>query len=215
MLTRDVGGYDPRMPENVYYHKELDAIAESLDLKSATAKNLVTALSIPSDIDVLFLLSVPSSLKTTLLQAASMLIYTPSNEHFGIVPLEAMLARIPVLAANTGGPRETVVDGETGWLRSVEAVDQWTAVMDMVLRQMSEDELMAMGGAGRRRVVEQFSKEMMAQRLNDQIREMVKQMQRPRIWDVRLGGIVLVMGLILGIATATIFERFPNSVDRF
>jgi len=137
-----------------------------------------------------------------------MLIYTPSNEHFGIVPLEAMLARIPVLAANTGGPRETVVDGETGWLRSVEAVDQWTAVMDMVLRQMSEDELMAMGEAGRRRVVEQFSKEMMAQRLDNEITGMLKNKDRPRIWDSGIGSIVLVGSLILGIATATILHDF-------
>jgi alpha-1,3/alpha-1,6-mannosyltransferase len=52
------------------------------------------------------------------------LIYTPENEHFGIVPLEAMLAGIPVLATNTGGPLETIYDGRIGWLRSPEKITQ-------------------------------------------------------------------------------------------
>lgn len=52
------------------------------------------------------------------------MIYTPENEHFGIVPLEAMLAGIPVLVTNTGGPLETIYDGRIGWLRSPEKITQ-------------------------------------------------------------------------------------------
>lgn len=44
------------------------------------------------------------------------LLYTPSGEHFGIVPCEAMLSGAPVVAVNDGGPVETVKDGETGFL---------------------------------------------------------------------------------------------------
>jgi len=36
------------------------------------------------------------------------LIYTPTNEHFGIVPLEAMYMEKPVIACNSGGPTETI-----------------------------------------------------------------------------------------------------------
>ena len=39
-----------------------------------------------------------------------------SGEHFGIVPIEAMYCRLPVVAVNDGGPTETVVDGLTGFL---------------------------------------------------------------------------------------------------
>ena len=38
------------------------------------------------------------------------------NEDFGMVPLEAMACGAPVVAVDSGGPRETVVPGKTGWL---------------------------------------------------------------------------------------------------
>ena len=38
------------------------------------------------------------------------------NEPFGLVALEAMSCETPVLAANEGGYRETVIDGRTGYL---------------------------------------------------------------------------------------------------
>ena len=44
------------------------------------------------------------------------IIYTPEHEHFGIVPLEAMCYQKPVIACNSGGPRETVIHGLTGFL---------------------------------------------------------------------------------------------------
>lgn len=159
------GGYDTRVNENVSYHKELCSLAESMKIKVATAENLVSALSVPEDIGILFLLSVPSSLKKTLLETASLLIYTPKYEHFGIVPLEAMLARVPVLAAKTGGPRETVVEGETGWLRDVDVPAEWTDVMQSVLLKLSDAELSSMGQAGRKRVIEKFGRDSMATRI--------------------------------------------------
>jgi alpha-1,3/alpha-1,6-mannosyltransferase len=115
---------------------------------------------------VLFLLSVPNTLKEMLLKSAKLLIYTPSNEHFGIVPLEAMLAGIPVLAANTGGPLETVVDGRTGWLCPPDEVENWTAVMNNVLHKMSDKDIKIMGKAGIERVKKEFSDVKMAERLD-------------------------------------------------
>ena len=201
------GGYDHRIQENVAYHDELVALAESLGLQCATTKNVVTALNVPDAIDVLFLLSVPASLKSMLLNAASLLVYTPSQEHFGIVPLEAMLAGVPVLAANSGGPLETVVDGQTGWLRPTE-VGQWTEVLDNVLHNMSEQHLKRMGEAGRRRVKAEFSETRMAERLDEEIDAMVKAPRQAAlsIQDLLLG--LGVAGMVLVAAFAVVYRLF-------
>ncbi|KAK4946456.1 Alpha-1,3-mannosyltransferase-like protein [Elasticomyces elasticus] len=159
------GGYDPRVTENVSYHKQLEALAESLKLVHRTARTLPSALAISDTVSVLFLLSVPNALKQALLKDATLLVYTPKNEHFGIVPLEAMLTGKPVLAADQGGPTETVVDGETGWLRDPDAPDEWTGVMRNVLTA-EVSVLREMGARGRERVMKEFSKERMAKRLD-------------------------------------------------
>lgn len=177
------------------YHRSLETLATSLSLTHAKTNTLVSALSIPSSISVLFLLSVPSSLKSSLLSSARLLVYTPSNEHFGIVPLEAMLAGVPVLAANSGGPLETVSDPETGWLRDVSKVEQWTDVMKNVLWHMSEEQLQQMGANGRRRVREDFSKTKMAARLDEEIEAMV---QGRRVLATELADVALSLPVLAG-----------------
>jgi len=43
-------------------------------------------------------------------------LFTALNEDWGLVPIEAMSFSKPVIAANQGGPRESIVDGITGLL---------------------------------------------------------------------------------------------------
>jgi len=192
-----IGGYDIRVPENVYYRAELVELATTLGLKSQTAKSLGDAVL--QSVEILFLLSVPNDDKALLLEAASLLVYTPKFEHFGIVPLEAMLASTPVLAANLGGPTETVVEGETGWLRDVDIPLQWTEVMQRVLRGMDTRELEGVGEKGRRRVIGEFSKRMMAQRLDGEIEGMLRRQSRPDPWtQAALAGLI-VLGLVVGV----------------
>lgn len=168
------GGYDQRVAENVQHHKELVEMAEGLGLSTATAKTVPTALAIPDSIRVLFLLSVPGAFKTTLLNNARLLLYTPTNEHFGIVPVEAMQHGLPVLASKSGGPLETIIEGKTGWLRDVSKVDEWTAVMENVLHRLGPGELQSMGRNGRERVSGQFTREMMASKLSDEMSAMLR-----------------------------------------
>ena len=182
------GGYDARVHENAAYLKELEALAASSKLKTATAKNIVSAQAIPNDIEVLFLLSFPDQLKASLLQAAKVLIYTPSNEHFGIVPLEAMLAGVPVLAADSGGPLETVVDGETGWLRSPTKASQWTDVLRKVIAPEEDQLLQEMGQKGRKRVLENFSETKMSQRFEEELDATIK---GPRPQATELGDVAV------------------------
>ncbi|PIA89527.1 Alpha-1,3/1,6-mannosyltransferase alg-2 [Cercospora beticola] len=170
------GGYDPRNAENANTHKHLQHLCVSLNLTHATFRSNDTALTNLSseDMDVLFLLSIPNDLKSRLLSSASLLIYTPTNEHFGIVPLEAMLAGVPVLATNTGGPLETIYDGRTGWLRSPDKIEEWTKVMQKPLIPSSADKLRAMGQAGRAQVLSQFSRTKMAQSFHDEVERLVQ-----------------------------------------
>lgn len=65
---------------------------------------------------VLFLPSINNHQKQVLLHHSLCVLYTPNEEHFGIVPLEAMQYHKPVVACNSGGPKETVIHGVTGFL---------------------------------------------------------------------------------------------------
>jgi glycosyltransferase involved in cell wall biosynthesis len=47
---------------------------------------------------------------------ASLVLYAPRNEPFGLVPIEAMACGTPVIAVNEGGVRETVIHNKTGFL---------------------------------------------------------------------------------------------------
>lgn len=144
-----------------------------------------------------------------LLKNARMLVYTPSNEHFGIVPLEAMLAEVPVLAANSGGPLETVIQDKTGWLQSTEDIPTWTDIMRQVLR-MSDIQLKHMGVAGRERVEAKFSEKTMAQDLDKELDVVVG---APRIAVTELQDVLLAVGLLGGffVVAVSMLLRLQNS----
>lgn len=191
------------------------ALSESLRLKSATTSTLITALNVPPDTEVLFLLSVPNTLKQSLLRSAGLLVYTPSNEHFGIVPLEAMLAGVPVLAADSGGPRETVVEGVTGWLRDPERIEEWTRVMEKALYGLSPEERREMSRAGRDRVRANFAVGQMAKRLDGLFGEVEGEARnRP---GGGVGATVIGLGLVallMAVAGAWIAARGGVAVTR-
>ncbi|KAI1949092.1 Alpha-1,3-mannosyltransferase-like protein [Ophidiomyces ophidiicola] len=203
------GGYDNRVQENVQYHRELDSLASSLGLQTATSKTVVSALSIPESIDVLFLLSVPSAFKQTLLACATLLLYTPSHEHFGIVPVEAMHAGLPVLAVNTGGPLETISEGETGWLRDGDSIEQWTEIIKKVLRGMDANELERMGKRGQERVEQHFSLRALGDRLEEEIGNMT---QSPRSTFMGAQQIIAILASIgLGAAVLAVMALSVGS----
>ncbi|KAK9426375.1 putative Family 1 glycosyltransferase [Seiridium unicorne] len=213
------GGYDNRVPENVGYHNELVQLANSLGLNNVTANTLVTALEVPDEVQVLFLLSVPNLLKETLLSSTQLLVYTPANEHFGIVPLEAMLAGVPVLAADTGGPTETVVEGETGWLRSPTKVESWTEVMDKVLNKLSKEELTRMSQVGVSRVKNNFGDVQMAERIDGICDDILKTKTKPGSYTpilLALGVVGGLLGAALAIALVAMgcLADLPNELIR-
>jgi alpha-1,3/alpha-1,6-mannosyltransferase len=175
-------------------------------LKTATSKTVVPALSIPDDIDVLFLLSVPGAFKDTLLEQSKLLLYTPINEHFGIVPVEAMRVGLPVLASNTGGPLETIVEGETGWLRDAHADGEWTAVMDKALYGLSHEDAERMAAAGKMRAEQEFSLTAMGDRLEEEISTMLTADRRPFNGWQQVLAILALVGAILAVIAAIMFR---------
>lgn len=66
-----------------------------------------------------------------------------------------MAAGVPVIAVNNGGPTETVVDEETGFLRD-DHPDDFAEAMERIIL-MSEDDKRKMGQKGKKRVKDHFS----------------------------------------------------------
>ncbi|MBF0485347.1 MAG: glycosyltransferase family 4 protein [Candidatus Omnitrophica bacterium] len=65
---------------------------------------------------VKFLTKVSDHEMLKLYQNSFAVLFTPFNEDWGFIPLEAMACGKPCVAVNRGGPRESVQNGETGLL---------------------------------------------------------------------------------------------------
>ncbi|XP_014210211.1 alpha-1,3/1,6-mannosyltransferase ALG2 [Copidosoma floridanum] len=151
------GGYDKRVEENVEYYLELNALADELGVASK-----IFFLRSPTDIE-----------KVSILVNCDVLIYTPPNEHFGIVPLEAMYASKPVVAHDSGGPKESVVDGITGFLVEKTSFAEKLAVLikDESLRRQ-------FGEAGKNVFLEKFSFQAFSEKLNSSILDVYDKKRR-------------------------------------
>ncbi|TMC54410.1 MAG: glycogen synthase [Chloroflexi bacterium] len=89
-------------------------------------------------------------------------------EPFGLVILEAMACETAVVASRVGGIPEIVVEGETGFLVDYApgAPEAFSTALAARIGQLLGDSALAarMGGAGRRRVIEQFAWQAIASR---------------------------------------------------
>ncbi|KAK1084370.1 Alpha-1,3-mannosyltransferase-like protein [Friedmanniomyces endolithicus] len=149
------GGFDPATPRT--QPRTTDSKTSPTPSNSLTPPSAATTLS-------------PRTSPPT----TSLMVYTPPNEHFGIVPLEAMLAGVPVLATDSGGPLETIYDGRTGFLRRPESVELWTDVMRKTLIPSSESALHKMGQKGKERVLAEFSQTKMVDALDREIQALCR-----------------------------------------
>uniref|UniRef100_A0A8C5QL74 Alpha-1,3/1,6-mannosyltransferase ALG2 n=1 Tax=Leptobrachium leishanense TaxID=445787 RepID=A0A8C5QL74_9ANUR len=132
------GGYDERVAENVEHYQELKDLASQFKISD----------------HVTFLRSFSDEQKLNLLHNCICVVYTPSNEHFGIVPIEAMYMQCPVIAANSGGPLESVVSNVTGYLCEPSPKDFSNAMERFVKNPNLK---ITMGKSGHKRVMETFS----------------------------------------------------------
>ncbi|VEU22592.1 DEKNAAC103694 [Brettanomyces naardenensis] len=155
------GGYDDRLEENKSYLAELEQLCDKLHLKRFTRIGENSEAFPDTAVQVIFLPSISTGLKNALLSKTDMLMYTPSYEHFGIVPLEAMRLGKLVLADCTGGPLETVVNyfdhRETYTGFTVEAdQEKWSDILELV-KGFSDNEIAQVAERNKQRVENHFS----------------------------------------------------------
>jgi len=99
------------------------------------------------------------------------ILYTPINEDFGIVPLEAFASSKPCIAVNEGGPKETVEDGVDGFL--VNSTDE----MAQRMAQLAErpELLEEMGRRGRKKAETKFTWKRFLDRFGEKAEELIKE----------------------------------------
>ncbi|XP_030747829.1 alpha-1,3/1,6-mannosyltransferase ALG2 [Sitophilus oryzae] len=153
------GGYDPINKTNEETFNQLSKLVKQKNLQDK----------------IIFIKSPSDKLKVDLLTSCTALLYTPLNEHFGIVPLEAMLASKPVIAMNSGGPRETVDHGRTGYLCEPTA----DSLAEFMYRLTKED-YRKMGNEGRKRLEAGFSYENFARCLNNVIYKFIDKTKKSK-----------------------------------
>jgi alpha-1,3/alpha-1,6-mannosyltransferase len=178
------GGYDSRLEDNVRTLTNLVsaviALSFTYDIVSPTAIPPCASQLIPArseeDPQVLFLLNFTTAQRSALLHSASTLalLYTPANEHFGIVPIEAMACGLPVLACDSGGPTESIISSptseRTGWLKEP-SPEIWSEALIEIVSLSSDPTARALLSAcAKRRASGTFGMDAMAKGLEDALR---------------------------------------------
>lgn len=112
----------------------------------ASLERLVKSLGLGSNVK--FLGFIPEGEKVHLLRRAWASTLASPKEGWGISNLEAAACGTPVIAANSPGIRESVIDGETGFLVPPDDPQEMTAAMRGLVQ--SPDLVNVLGAAGRR-----------------------------------------------------------------
>lgn len=99
-------------------------------LHPSDATYLASLRSQAAGLPVHFILDPTDDELAELYRTSDLMLFTAVNEDFGITPVEAMACATPVVAVDAGGPRETVINGTTGWLVDDDPVAFAAAVSD-------------------------------------------------------------------------------------
>jgi glycosyltransferase involved in cell wall biosynthesis len=112
-----------------------------------------------------------------LMRSCDLLLAVPWYEPFGITPLEAMAAGLPVVATAVGGLRDTVLDGITGRLVPPRSPDVLAEVLTELLADPSRR--LAMAHAGRERVLARYGWNTVAEQAETCYRAVLAQRRLP------------------------------------
>lgn len=145
------GGYDERLTECVDYYSELaDLVSSNKYLEE----------------QVMFIRSPDENEKLMLLRTCDAVIYTPENEHFGIVPIEAMAMSKPVIASSSGGPLETIVDSSPSATGKLCEHTKDSFANAMLSLSQNRELSRKLGSNGLKRVQSHFSYEIFSKQIN-------------------------------------------------
>jgi glycosyltransferase involved in cell wall biosynthesis len=121
-----------------------------------------------TDDSVIFETNISDERMLDLYSRCHSVLFTPVDEDFGLVPLEAMAASKPCIATREGGTLETVVDGKDGFL--VDSIDGMAGKMELLAKDAELCE--RLGKAGRDKVCKRFTWEIFLKRFGEKAREM-------------------------------------------
>jgi alpha-1,3/alpha-1,6-mannosyltransferase len=153
--------------------------------------------------DVTFLLNFTTDQRSALLRSALALLYTPTNEHFGIGPVEGMLCGLPVLACNSGGPTESVLveptEERTGWLCPPDPQAWADALLEIV--NLTPREREELSERSRTRARELFTMDAMARGLEAALQEAVAKgpVHLSAFWSLLVSIVFLCIVYVVGI----------------
>jgi glycosyltransferase involved in cell wall biosynthesis len=97
-------------------------------------------------------------------------VFCGKREDWGIVPLESMASKKPCISVNEGGPRESILDGKTGFL--VNSAEQMAEKMEFLAGH--RDECEKMGRAGRKRAEQNYTWKIFLSKMDKAFRETAK-----------------------------------------
>ena len=130
----------------------------------ATGREDIVFVECPSDDELI-----------RLYQRCTAVVLSSFNEDWGLVPLEGMACGKPVLATDRGGPRESIVHGETGWLEP-DDVESFARRIGTIF-SMSNASLDEMGGAARSRA-ERFTWDDFVERVDEHVEKLTPARRR-------------------------------------
>ncbi|HYD48862.1 MAG TPA: glycosyltransferase [Terriglobales bacterium] len=148
------GGFDEQLPEQRANFAALQRLADELGLAG----------------QVRFRRSISDGERCQLLRQSRVLLYTPVEEHFGLGPVEAMLAGRPVIAVDGGGVRETIVDDETGYLCQPQP-EAFAARLAPLVR--SAELAHRLGTTARTHALQRFTRARFGDQLDAVVRELI------------------------------------------